>query len=238
MRNIPALCAFLLCLPLTAWPQSTPPDAAGREVFTDSASVMCAARAEPALKPGGERMRRLLEALELDAYVSARHGGTGFNQRDLDALLARVERICAAHPERGLAEVWREQKKTWHRGPWKTTMTRSGISWLRAIIMRTPSFSASGFTPMIRPGTAATSGKPCGTYPPERLNWSGRNARTRPTRRFWTCCGACRENDPVYGRFREPLRAGSYRWEWSEPKAAWTGKPSTRRIPGPCGSRR
>ena len=203
----------LLCLPLTAWPQSTPPDAAGREVFTDSASVMCAAWAEPALKPGGERMRRLLEALELDAYVSARHGGTGFNPRDLDALLARVERICAAHPERGLAEVWREQKKTWHRGPWKTTI-------------------------MIRPGTAATSGKPCGTYPPERQNWSGRNARTRPTRRFWTCCGACRENDPVYGRFREPLRAGSYRWEWSEPKAAWTGKPSTRRIPGPCGSRR
>lgn len=124
MHNIPALCAFLLCLPLTAWPQSTPPDAAGREVFTDSASAVCAAWGQPALKPGGERMRRLLEALELDAYVSARHGGTGFNPRDLDALLARVERICAAHPERGLAEVWREQKKTWHRGPWKTTMTR------------------------------------------------------------------------------------------------------------------
>ena len=54
MHNILALCAFLLCLPLTAWPQSTPPDAAGREVFTDSASAMCAAWAQPALKPGGE----------------------------------------------------------------------------------------------------------------------------------------------------------------------------------------
>lgn len=113
----------LLCLPLTAWPQSTPPDAAGAYSFSNPASVMCAAWAKPALSPGGEKMRRFLEALELDAHVSARHGGTGFNPRDLEALLARAERICSAHPERGLAEVWREQKKTWHRGPWKTTTT-------------------------------------------------------------------------------------------------------------------
>ena len=112
MRNIPALCAFLLCLPLTAWPQSTPPDAAGAYSFSNPASAMCAAWAKPALSPGGEKMRRFLEALELDAHVSARHGGTGFNPRDLEALLARAERICSAHPERGLAEVWREQKKT------------------------------------------------------------------------------------------------------------------------------
>lgn len=62
---------------------------------------MCASWAEPTLEPGGERMRRLLEALELDA------------------LLARVERICAAHPERGLAEVWREQKKPGIAAPGK-----------------------------------------------------------------------------------------------------------------------
>lgn len=80
---------------------------------------MCASWAEPTLEPGGERMRRLLEALELDAYVSARYGGTGFNPRDLDALLARVERICAAHPKRGLAEVWREQKKPGIAAPGK-----------------------------------------------------------------------------------------------------------------------
>ena len=112
----------LLFLPLAAFPQNAAPDAAGGHSFSNPATAICAAWAGPATD--GEKMRRFLEALTLDAYVSARHGGTGFNWRDITSLLARVERICTAEPARSLAEVWQERKTAWHRGAWKANTVR------------------------------------------------------------------------------------------------------------------
>ena len=112
----------LLFLPLAAFPQNAAPDAAGGHSFSNPATAICAAWAGPATD--GEKMRRFLEALTLDAYVSARHGGTGFNWRDITSLLARVERICTAEPARSLAEVWQERKTAWHRGSWKANTFR------------------------------------------------------------------------------------------------------------------